>query len=183
MEVEFMENVRDEIFYCKNCLNESKSKLSTSGFYSSISAKAKDNLDIYIGIRWNEEEGCTCPKCKNVMTNSHVTSLQLLDIIDYSNNNADYTLAMLELKNNNVIEFTNQMNIVKEKMDEKRQEWVNKKLGIDNSQESNQVRCPRCGSTQIGVINRGYSLFSGFLGSGSARNVCQKCGYKWKPGK
>ena len=55
MEVEFMGNVRDEIFYCKNCLNESKSKLSTSGFYSSISAKAKDNLDIYIGIRWKVE--------------------------------------------------------------------------------------------------------------------------------
>ena len=53
----------------------------------------------------------------------------------------------------------------------------------ETEDDKNQVHCPRCGSTQIGVINRGYSLFSGFLGSGSARNVCQKCGYKWKPGK
>ena len=50
-------------------------------------------------------------------------------------------------------------------------------------EEKNTVRCPKCGSTQIGVTNRGYSLCSGFIGSGSARNVCQNCGYKWKPGK
>lgn len=44
-------------------------------------------------------------------------------------------------------------------------------------------KCPVCGSTYISTINRGYSLFSGFVGSGSPRNVCQKCGHKWKPGK
>lgn len=45
----------------------------------------------------------------------------------------------------------------------------------------NTVRCPICGSTSIATINRGWNLTWGFLGSGSARNVCQKCGYKWKP--
>ena len=44
------------------------------------------------------------------------------------------------------------------------------------------VRCPICGSTSIATINRGWNLTWGFLGSGNARNVCQKCGYKWKPG-
>lgn len=46
---------------------------------------------------------------------------------------------------------------------------------------SNPVRCPRCRSTSIATINRGWNLMWGFLGSGSARNVCQNCGYKWKP--
>ena len=46
-----------------------------------------------------------------------------------------------------------------------------------------QIHCPKCGSTNISTINRGYSLVTGFVGSGSARNVCQNCGYKWKPGK
>ena len=45
------------------------------------------------------------------------------------------------------------------------------------------VCCPKCGSTSIATINRGYSLVWGFLGSGSARNVCQSCGYKFIPGK
>ena len=178
-----MGNVRDEIFYCKKCLIENKSKISSKGFYSSIGSAAKENLEKYIGIRWNEEENCKCPKCESVMINSHITSLQFLDILDYSSNSVDYTLAMLELRNNNVIEFTNQMKIVKEKMDEKRQEWANKQLGINDIQESNQVRCPKCGSTQITTGQRGYSLFSGFLGSNKTVNRCAACGHTWKPGK
>lgn len=47
--------------------------------------------------------------------------------------------------------------------------------------ERNIVKCPKCGSTAVQTVNRGYSLMTGFLGSGSPRNVCQKCGYKWKP--
>lgn len=49
--------------------------------------------------------------------------------------------------------------------------------------ESNQVRCPKCGSTQITTGQRGYSLFSGFLGSNKTVNRCANCGYSWKPGK
>ena len=44
------------------------------------------------------------------------------------------------------------------------------------------VRCPKCGSTSIATINRGFSLLTGFVGSGNAVNVCQKCGYKFEPG-
>lgn len=47
--------------------------------------------------------------------------------------------------------------------------------------ERNTVKCPKCGSTAVQTVNRGYSLMTGFLGSGSPRNVCQKCGHKWKP--
>lgn len=178
-----MGNVKDEVFYCKKCMAENGSKLSSGGFYSSISSTAKSDLNKYIGIRWNEEDGCKCPKCDSIMINSHITSLQFLDILDYSNNSIDYSLAMLELKNNNIIEFTNQMNIVKEKMDEKRQEWANKQLGVDKQQEPDQVRCPKCGSTQITTGQRGYSLFSGFLGSNKTVNRCAKCGYSWKPSR
>lgn len=44
-----------------------------------------------------------------------------------------------------------------------------------------QITCPKCQSNAIATVNRGYSLLTGFLGSGSPRNVCQNCGYKWKP--
>ena len=46
-----------------------------------------------------------------------------------------------------------------------------------------QIVCPKCKSTAITTINRGYSLLTRFLGSGSPRNVCQNCGYKWNPAK
>ena len=48
--------------------------------------------------------------------------------------------------------------------------------------DDTEVVCPRCGSKSIATVNRGYSLFWGFLGSGKPVNVCQKCGYKYKPG-
>ncbi len=43
--------------------------------------------------------------------------------------------------------------------------------------------CPQCGSPSIATINRGYSIVSGFIGSGKAVNVCQVCGCKWEIGK
>lgn len=51
----------------------------------------------------------------------------------------------------------------------------------ESSEDANKVHCPICNSTSIQTVNRGYSFFTGFIGSGSPRNVCQKCGYKWKP--
>ena len=43
--------------------------------------------------------------------------------------------------------------------------------------------CPKCGSPSIATINRGYSMVSGFIGSGKPVNVCQVCGHKWQIGK
>ena len=37
------------------------------------------------------------------------------------------------------------------------------------------IRCPRCGSTEYTLMNRGYSIFTGFLGSGKVKRVCNKC--------
>lgn len=52
---------------------------------------------------------------------------------------------------------------------------------IAEKRANSPVRCPKCKSTSIATTNRGYSLVWGFIGSGKPMNVCQKCGYKWKP--
>lgn len=49
--------------------------------------------------------------------------------------------------------------------------------------EPDVIKCPKCGCTSIATINRGFSITTGFIGSGSPRNVCQRCGHKWKPNK
>ena len=55
---------------------------------------------------------------------------------------------------------------------------------IPSPQPTNQLKCPRCGSTSIVPEKRGYDIMWGFLGSERIiYNVCQKCGYKWKLGK
>lgn len=61
--------------------------------------------------------------------------------------------------------------------DENRDGVIMSKEEIRNS----PVRCPKCKSTSIATTNRGYSLVWGFIGSGKPMNVCQRCGYKWKP--
>lgn len=47
--------------------------------------------------------------------------------------------------------------------------------------ESEKIRCPRCGSTSITTGARGYSFWTGFLGSGKTVNRCAKCGNTWQP--
>lgn len=44
-----------------------------------------------------------------------------------------------------------------------------------------KVVCPRCGSSAVVVGSRGFSLMTGFIGSGKTVNRCGKCGYKWEP--
>lgn len=51
----------------------------------------------------------------------------------------------------------------------------------DNPKEQNTIKCPKCGSSAVAIGERGYSLLTGFIGSGQTMNRCGKCGYKWKP--
>ena len=48
--------------------------------------------------------------------------------------------------------------------------------------QQNQLTCPRCGSTSITTEEQGYGLF-GWIGASQKKNLCQKCGYKWWPGR
>lgn len=47
--------------------------------------------------------------------------------------------------------------------------------------KGNVIHCPRCKSTNITTGERGYSIWTGFLGAGQTVNRCADCGYKWKP--
>lgn len=37
------------------------------------------------------------------------------------------------------------------------------------------IRCPRCMSKEYTLMNKGYSLFTGLLGSGRVKRVCNYC--------
>lgn len=72
----------------------------------------------------------------------------------------NFILQMLKLHTNNPIEYQLKMKQFEELQ--------------------SKPKCPRCGSTSIATVNKGYSLITGFLGSGKPMNVCQTCGHKWK---
>ena len=46
---------------------------------------------------------------------------------------------------------------------------------FSEQQQSNTICCPRCGCTEFTLLNRGYSLLTGFLGSGKVKRVCNQC--------
>lgn len=46
---------------------------------------------------------------------------------------------------------------------------------------SGPLRCPKCGSTDIHELEGGGSIIWNFIGTGAPRNICVKCGYKFRP--
>lgn len=51
------------------------------------------------------------------------------------------------------------------------------------AKDTNIICCPQCGSTEYHAGARGYSILTGFIGSGKTVLTCLKCGHRWKPGK
>lgn len=52
---------------------------------------------------------------------------------------------------------------------------------VDLHSKYGTIVCSRCGSTSITTTSRGYSFWTGFLGSGKTVNRCAKCGNTWQP--
>lgn len=112
-----------------------------------------------------------CPICRS-------TDWEDADLITLKeiSNDMDFLEAMIELKKNDPIEYQLKMSQFKANLKQQESQQKEQEESVQN-----QIHCPKCNSTSIQTINRGYSFWTGFLGSGSPRNVCQKCGYKWKP--
>lgn len=168
-----------KLYLCRKCLNNAKDKIRGFGDYHCsgiIYTSPKNDKRYYYGINfyYDDYDG-KCPCCGEPLETMQIDLVELYNITDKGSPNPDYVLAMNDLKKNNIIEYT-----------EKYNQLINQQHNSGNNeqeQESNQVRCPRCGSTQITTGQRGYSLFSGFLGSNKTVNRCANCGYSWKPGK
>lgn len=90
-------------------------------------------------------------------------------IIYYATKSTETIDAMIELKQRDIIEYGLKLS------------QFRTQLALQNNSKKNTVQCPRCGSASVTAGQRGYSLFSGFIGSGNTVNRCANCGYKWKP--
>lgn len=118
-----------------------------------------------------------CYFCKNELVDTNITKDEFNILYRISSDNS-FLEAMIDLKEKDPIEF--QLKISQFKTQLQQQEQL--KQTIEESSSSKKLTCPKCGSTNIQTTNRGFSLVTGFIGSGSPRNVCQQCGFKWKPG-
>ena len=93
------------------------------------------------------------------------------------NSPQEYKRALAEIKyNEEQLKETQRQNAVANRQANQEREKQKKAWAASG-------RCPKCGSSSSATINSGYSVVTGFVGSGSPVNVCQACGYKFKPGK
>lgn len=93
-------------------------------------------------------------------------------IISRISRDINFLEAMIKLKETDIIEYES-------RMAQFRTQAAQQESG--KAINDNKPKCPKCGSKSIATTNRGFSIITGFIGSGSPRNVCQSCGYKWKP--
>lgn len=49
---------------------------------------------------------------------------------------------------------------------------------LQELEDRNKVKCPRCGSTQIQMVQRKWSFWTGFL-TNKVDRVCVKCKHRW----
>ena len=45
--------------------------------------------------------------------------------------------------------------------------------------EIKKVVCPKCGYDDFEIAKRGFTITTGFIGSGKQQRVCKNCLYKW----
>lgn len=117
-----------------------------------------------------EENKSNCSFCNSKMIKTPLLVEEYVYITLISEDR-DFIDAMIELKQKDIIEFKTKIAQFKVQVDAQEER---------ERQEKNKPKCPKCGSTSLATVNRGYSFLTGFLGSGKPMNVCQSCGHKWK---
>lgn len=121
------------------------------------------------GFRKENNERTECPVCKN---NSWIDSDVIL--LKKISNDVSFLESMISLKEKNPIEYQLKLTQFKAAAGQQEQARIAR-------EESNKVRCPKCGSTQITTGARGVNHFWGFIGASKTVNRCSNCGHTWVP--
>lgn len=117
------------------------------------------------------EKRVTC-KCGEKVVHTNITAEEQW-LISRTSSDHDFFLAMIELKEKDIIEF--QSRIAQYRAQAKAEGCYSK------PKHDNAPKCPKCGSTHITTGARGVSCFWGFIGTGKTVNRCSNCGNTWKP--
>ena len=126
----------------------------------------------YILTPSERKEGHICSQCNIPTVDLNITAEECF-LIEHASKDPAFLDAMVELKKNDIIDFGMKISALRTQAKADGCYTAPKKV----------PRCPKCGSTSIGTTTRGFSLVTGFIGSGKPMNVCQNCGHKWKPGR
>lgn len=150
-----------KIKYCENCAQKLKGTDSWGSY---------ENTEYIRGfITYLDDESVTkCPECDHDIITVNMSHDDFITIRDASNCNRDLLFAMIKLHDDDPIEYELKMAQFREIAERKKA-------------ENSKPRCPKCGSTNITAGQRGYSFWTGFLGSNKTVNRCSNCGHTCKP--
>lgn len=130
------------------------------------------NCDSARYLNPGEENKSNCSFCNSKMIKTPLIVEEYAYIDCIAEDDREFLDAMIELKQKDIIEFKTKIAQFKAQVDAQEER---------KRQERNLPRCPKCGSTSITASQRGYSFWTGFLGSNKTVNRCSNCGHTWKP--
>ncbi len=147
------------IKFCKKCHDEKKIRYWGDKY----------------GYLWTlTDDAKICPDCQSNLVDIDFPALDL-KILEKISDSTDFYDAMIKLHDDDIIEYELKMSQFRSQVEAQEAEAERKKA------EDSKPRCPKCGSTSIAAGQKGYSFWTGFLGSNKTVNRCSNCGHTWKP--
>lgn len=117
-------------------------------------------------------ENIECEKCHSqncvIFPKKITMPFYEMDMIRQISTDKRFWQAMVNLQENDIIEYQMKMNQIEQQVKQQKQ-------------QSNLPRCPRCGSTAITTGARGANFMWGLFGASKTVNRCSNCGHTWKP--
>ncbi len=118
-----------------------------------------------------KEDNYTCEVCGGTVNDLKMYSKDYI-VLTAISPERKFIESMLQLQETDIVEYNLKMSQFRTQVQQ--QENI-------RAQADSTVKCPRCGSTNITAGQRGFSLLTGFVGSGRTVNRCANCGHKWRP--
>ncbi len=116
-----------------------------------------------------------CPQHKDSINQTIISFNEYCTLQEVSKS-ISFIKAMIKLKEDDIIEYESRMAQFRIQIEQQRA------IEEQKSSKAAQPTCPACGSTNIQLGTKGFSLVTGFIGSSSPRYYCLECHHKWKPG-
>ncbi|WP_418206056.1 hypothetical protein [Anaerotignum faecicola] len=136
------------------------------GYYYCIDCKHIGRLT---NMYFDKCEKCISDNCI-IFHNKITIPLYEIDMLKQVSRDKKFLQAMVDLQENDIIEYQMRIN------------QIEQQINIQKHQsQSNQPRCPKCGSTAISTGARGVNYLWGFIGASKTVNRCSNCGHTWKP--
>ncbi len=107
-------------------------------------------------------------------------ALNLSEMVSLTRKNLP-SIILANISYQKAIEFKNKMDAIGARVELIECDKTDHSEFFEIPYDNAPVECPRCHSGAVTTGSRGFSILTGFIGSGKTVNRCAKCGYKWEP--